>query len=86
MPQTNIEYWSAKIARNRKRDKNVNRILRKDGWVVIRLWEHDVKNRLENCIKNILKALEKKMLQVSNSHNSQINTRIKTCNRVAGGS
>jgi DNA mismatch endonuclease (patch repair protein) len=59
MPQTNIEYWSGKIARNRKRDKEVNHILRKAGWVVIRLWEHDVKNRFEKCINIILKALEK---------------------------
>lgn len=59
MPQTNIDYWSSKIERNRKRDKDVNRILRKDGWVVVRLWEYDVKNHFENCIKRILKALEK---------------------------
>src|SRR4030067_1020150 len=59
MPQTNIEYWSKKIVRNRKRDKDVNRILRKDGWIVIRLWEYDVKNRFDKCINIIFKALEK---------------------------
>jgi DNA mismatch endonuclease (patch repair protein) len=59
MPQTNIEYWRKKIARNRKRDRDVNRILRKDGWVVIRLWEYDVKNRLDNCISIILNAIRK---------------------------
>jgi len=59
MPQTNIEYWSSKIARNRKRDKDVNRILKKDGWAVIRLWEYDVKNRFDKCIQIILNELEK---------------------------
>lgn len=56
MPQTNIEYWNSKIARNRKRDKEVNRILKKEGWVVIRLWEYDVKNRFDRCVQTILKV------------------------------
>lgn len=59
MPQTNIEYWSSKIARNRQRDKEVNSFLRKAGWVVIRLWAYDVKHRFDKCINTILTALEK---------------------------
>ncbi|MBI5234927.1 MAG: very short patch repair endonuclease [Deltaproteobacteria bacterium] len=59
MPQTNIEYWSNKIARNKKHDKNVNHILKKGGWAVIRLWDYDVKNRFDKCIQMILNELEK---------------------------
>lgn len=59
MPQTNIEYWNSKIARNRKRDKDVNHILKKNGWVVIRLWGYDVKNRFDKCIQIILNQLKK---------------------------
>lgn len=58
MPQTNIEYWKSKIARNRKRDQEVNYILKKDGWEVMRLWEYDVKNRFDKCIQMILKLLK----------------------------
>lgn len=50
MPKTNSDYWLNKIARNRIRDKEVNRILKHDGWKVLRLWEFDVKNNLEKCI------------------------------------
>jgi DNA mismatch endonuclease Vsr len=59
MPQTNIDYWNSKIARNRKRDKDVNRTLKKDAWVIIRLWEYDVKNHFDKCINIILNALKK---------------------------
>ena len=36
------EYWQQKIERNRKRDRQVTATLRKQGWVVIRFWGHDV--------------------------------------------
>lgn len=54
MPQTNIKYWSQKIERNRRRDKEVNRSLKQNGWKVIRLWEYDVKHRFDKCISKIL--------------------------------
>ena len=81
MPQTNIEYWSGKIARNRKRDKNVNHILKKDGWAVIRVWEYDVKNRFDKCIQIILTELEKE-----NGANTKtpIQIRKRVTNRSSG--
>ena len=36
-------YWRKKIEGNRKRDYKNFRLLRKDGWRVIRVWEHQVK-------------------------------------------
>ncbi|MBU3896901.1 MAG: very short patch repair endonuclease [Nanoarchaeota archaeon] len=42
-PKSNRLYWLPKIARNVKRDRKVNCILRKKGWKVIRIWEHDLK-------------------------------------------
>lgn len=38
----NSSYWLAKIEYNRKRDKRNTRLLKKEGWVVIRLWESDI--------------------------------------------
>lgn len=40
MPASNAAYWQAKIERNRKRDRQVSRALRQQGWRVIRVWEH----------------------------------------------
>lgn len=38
-PKTNADYWSAKIARNIKRDRRVARALRELGFSVSTLWE-----------------------------------------------
>lgn len=42
LPTANRKYWTAKIGRNRMRDSRVNRILKNDGWVVMRVWEHSL--------------------------------------------
>lgn len=42
MPSTNRDYWDQKISRNSKRDKTVNSLLRKKGWIVVRIWEHEL--------------------------------------------
>lgn len=41
-PSSNQEYWDAKIATNRKRDRYVNRELRSLGWNVVRIWQHQL--------------------------------------------
>jgi DNA mismatch endonuclease (patch repair protein) len=50
-------YWAEKIARNVKRDKEVTRKLRADGWTVLRFWEHDILAHGQICIKKIRTAL-----------------------------
>jgi DNA mismatch endonuclease, patch repair protein len=40
-PQSNREYWSAKLARNRARDARNSAALETSGWLVIRVWEHE---------------------------------------------
>jgi DNA mismatch endonuclease (patch repair protein) len=44
MPSSNRTYWIQKISRNRARDSLVNRELRDSGWLVMRIWEHSLKN------------------------------------------
>ena len=43
MPQNNREFWQKKLQGNKERDKRVTRELRKLGWVVVRVWEHELK-------------------------------------------
>lgn len=42
VPKQNSAWWAEKIADNRKRDARRTTELRDRGWVVIRLWEHDI--------------------------------------------
>lgn len=57
MPKSNTEYWKKKIEGNIERDKKVTNELEKNKWQVIRIWDYDVKNNLEQCIKQILVAI-----------------------------
>lgn len=49
-PKSNTKYWGPKIAANIARDRRQDRWLRKNGWRVIRVREHDIDG---NIIKNI---------------------------------
>lgn len=44
-PKTNAKFWRNKIATNQARDRRVNSALRKRGWTVIRVWEHELKRK-----------------------------------------
>ena len=44
LPETNREYWVQKIGRNVERDRINTRLLIEDGWQVIRIWEHQMRN------------------------------------------
>ena len=44
MPKSNLRYWMKKIKGNMKRDSQQRRELRKGGWRVIRIWEHELNN------------------------------------------
>jgi DNA mismatch endonuclease (patch repair protein) len=44
-PKQNAVFWLTKIAKNRARDRLVNRELRKAGWRVLRIWEHALTRR-----------------------------------------
>ncbi len=39
------DFWRSKIENNRQRDVKVTRFLRKSGWRVIRVWEHQLKDK-----------------------------------------
>lgn len=40
-PRTNADYWLPKLARNVERDREVTEALQDEGWLVIRVWEHE---------------------------------------------
>lgn len=41
MPQTNREFWERKLERNVERDRQADRALATEGWIVLRVWEHE---------------------------------------------
>lgn len=47
------EFWANKIRRNIQRDEEVNKQLAELGWKVVRIWESDIKNNVEQCAKEV---------------------------------
>ncbi len=42
VPKTNLDYWEAKVARNKQRDEEVWRQLEAKGWSVVIVWECEI--------------------------------------------
>lgn len=53
-------FWRAKIERNRARDLRNFARLRRGGWRVLRIWEHQVNGDLEACVQRIEGAVRNK--------------------------
>jgi DNA mismatch endonuclease (patch repair protein) len=51
------DFWREKITRNIKRDEKVSKELREMGWIVLRVWESDVKKNLDDVLERIKAAL-----------------------------
>jgi len=57
-PRSRVAYWTAKLARNAKRDRAVSRTLRGMGWVVLRVWECALtRSRAKRTIMRIARTL-----------------------------
>ncbi len=57
VPKTNAEYWRAKVARNRARDRRVAAELRAQGWRVLAIYECALKREaaVEKRIEKFLR-------------------------------
>jgi DNA mismatch endonuclease (patch repair protein) len=51
------EFWRVKISGNRARDRKVNAMLRREGWKIIRIWEHDIRKKPDQVSAKILERL-----------------------------
>jgi DNA mismatch endonuclease, patch repair protein len=56
-PKARKAYWVQKIHRNMSRDRRVSSQLRKSGWRVMRIWEHDLDKGSSKVVKRILASL-----------------------------
>ena len=57
-PRNNAAFWRKKFAANKARDRLVTRTLRKAGWRVLRIWEHELARKREaRLVKRINHAL-----------------------------
>ena len=60
-PNSNKSYWKPKINGNVKRANEVNKLLKKEGWRVIRFWEHEVTKNPEKYLDKVKMNLRSKI-------------------------
>lgn len=53
-PATNAEWWRDKINANRIRDRRLRAQLKRAGWRVVRVWEHEDPERAAMKIRKLL--------------------------------
>lgn len=51
--RNNRKYWIKKIEENMKRDRKIRNLLKKQGWTVIKFWEHEIKTNIESCVEYV---------------------------------
>jgi DNA mismatch endonuclease (patch repair protein) len=56
----NRAFWVSKILGNMRRDRVVNRRLRREGWIVLRFWEHQIMQSPEECIARVKQAVDER--------------------------
>jgi DNA mismatch endonuclease (patch repair protein) len=57
IPENNHEFWEKKLASNKARDRLVNRVLKKSGWKLVRIWEHELDAQPSRVIRKVSIAL-----------------------------
>lgn len=63
--KANAEFWRNKIKQNQLRDLDTNEKLKKAGWKVIRVWEHE---NPEKAAEKILKIVVKRRTNMHKWH------------------
>lgn len=52
-PKSNSNYWAPKLRRNVERDREQDATLGANGWVVVRVWEHEP---IEQAVQRVTEA------------------------------
>ncbi len=58
LPKSNQKYWRRKLLNNKLRDQVVDVELRRRGWCVVRLWQHELLDEGKTAAR-VIKALKR---------------------------
>ncbi len=58
--KSNRSYWIPKIEKNMDKDTEVNRELLAKGWLVIRVWEHEIKKDISGTADMIYRLIKER--------------------------
>lgn len=60
IPETNRMFWEKKISKNIQRDLEVTVELQNNGWTVIRVWTHELKEEFDSVVNEITRVVNEK--------------------------
>jgi len=58
MPKSNTEYWCNKLKRNAIRDKEITNYYVQKGWIIRRIWEHQLKTEFSKTVDDTFIIIE----------------------------
>jgi DNA mismatch endonuclease (patch repair protein) len=59
-PKSNQRFWDEKLRANRQRDRHVSKTLRRSGWSVVRIWEHQLRSSPDVAVRRIRRSLDRR--------------------------
>ncbi len=60
--KSNKEFWVKKIESNIMRDKQVNTALADLGWAVLRFWDEDIYDNLNECVEKVRDVIDERSI------------------------
>src|SRR5688500_11547367 len=57
-PATRPDFWKLKIERNKEVDKKSYKLLKKDGWYVLTIWECALKGKTRKPLDSVISQME----------------------------
>ena len=78
-PKSRHNYWDTKLARNQTRDARNDRTLASEGWIVVRIWEHEPQVQ---ALERILQVLKEQQLG-SSTHATTASANPQAIGRLA---
>lgn len=58
LPKTRRSFWAQKISANVERDQRTSRELQYAGWIVLRIWEHEIQRDPEAAVERVRSTLD----------------------------
>ncbi|AMX01122.1 very short patch repair endonuclease [Rummeliibacillus stabekisii] len=58
VPKSNEAYWGKKLERNQNRDIEVTKYYNENGWRILRIWEHEIKEDLNSVLDKIVDTIK----------------------------
>lgn len=82
-PESNQSYWLPKLSKNRERDRQADRRLRRAGWRVARIWQHELRTP-SKVVQRIKRLLDRAKAKTCGAQSNRHETALQDGKRRAG--